>query len=105
MSLTPNQGHDHLVETFGNDTINRRQSAGNDSIAEGESNDVLIGINANTSVSGRDEDESDTLTGGKSRLDSSPIDPLEVPALFLENPSPDPEVMVQIQEITLLNSQ
>jgi Ca2+-binding RTX toxin-like protein len=92
MSLTPNQGHDHLVETFGNDTINRRQSAGNDSIAEGESNDVLIGINANTSVSGRDEDESDTLTGGKSRLDSSPIDSLEDTAVFLEKPSTEPEV-------------
>ena len=92
MSLTPNQGHDHLVETFGNDTIDRRKSGGNDSIAEGESNDVLIGINANTSVSGRDEDESDTLTGGKSRLDSSPIDSLEDTAVFLENPSTEPEV-------------
>jgi Ca2+-binding RTX toxin-like protein len=93
MSLTPNQGHDHLVETFGNDTIDRRrQSGGNDSIAEGESNDVLIGINANTSVSGRDEDESDTLTGGKSPLDSSPIDSLEDTAVFLDKPSTEPEV-------------
>jgi Ca2+-binding RTX toxin-like protein len=92
MSLTPNQGHDHLVETFGNDTIDRRPSGGNDSIAEGESNDVLIGINANTSVAGRDEDESDTLTGGKSRLDSSPIDSLEDTAVFLDKPSTEPEV-------------
>ncbi len=92
MSLTPNQGHDHLVETFGNDTIDRRQSGGNDSMAEGESNDVFIGINANTSVAGRDEDESDTLTGGKSRLDSSPIDSLEDTAVFLDKPSTEPEV-------------